>query len=126
MGDKPLRAQNAINFLNSRTKTQLQFAGIEDTKDLIYHARKYIIKDRLLKDMTANANYSLRRVEDFKIIFKDMFEKGLPNFWDEHGLFILENDYQVKLLEKMNDIPNIDQLTSNVKGQDIFDILEND
>ena len=26
----------------------------------------------------------------------------------------------------MNDISNIDQLTSKVKGQDIFDILEND
>ena len=45
MGDKPLQAQNAINFLNSRTKTQLHFARIEDREDLIAQARKYIIKD---------------------------------------------------------------------------------
>ena len=35
LGDKPLHAQNAINFLNSRTKTQLQFEGIQDRTDLI-------------------------------------------------------------------------------------------
>ena len=126
MGDKPFQAQNAINFLNSRTKTQLHFAGIKDKVDLIAQARKYIIKDRLLKDMTAKANYLLRRVEDFKIIFKDIFEQGLSNFWDEHGLFIPRNDYQAKLLEKRNDISNINQSISNIKGKDIFDILEKD
>ena len=126
MGDKPLQAQNAINFLNSRTKTQLHFAGIEDRVDLIAQARKYIIKDRLLKDMTAKSNYLLRRVADFKIIFKDIFEQGFPNFWVEQHLFIWENDYQAKLLDKRNDIPDIDKSTSNIKGKDIFDILEND
>lgn len=124
MGDNPLQAQNAINFLNSRMKEQLQFIGIQDRSDLISQARKYIFKYRLLKDMTTEANYLLRRVKDFKIIFKDMFEQGFPNFQDEQGLFIPENDYQIKLLEKRNDISNIDQLTSNVKGKYIFDILE--
>ena len=83
MGDKLFQAHNAINFLNSRTKTQLHFAGVEDREDLISQARKYIIKDRLLKDIVVKANYLLRRVDDFKIIFKEIFEQGLPNFWDE-------------------------------------------
>ena len=30
LGDKPLQAQNAINYLNSKSKTQLHFAGIHD------------------------------------------------------------------------------------------------
>lgn len=126
LGDKPLQAQNAINFLNSRTKTQLHFAGIEDRADLIAQARKYIIKDRLLKDMSAKANYLLRRVDDFKIIFKDVFEQGLPNFWNEQVLFLSDTEYQVKFLEKRNDLFDINQLTVGIKGQDIFDILEND
>jgi hypothetical protein len=103
----------------------LHFARIEDREDLIAQARKYIIKDRLLKDMIEKANYLLR-VEDFKIIFKDIFEKNFPNFWDERGLFIAMNDHQVKILEKRNDISNIDQSKSNIKGKDIFDILEKD
>ena len=28
MGDKPIQAQRAINFLNSQSKMQLQFVGI--------------------------------------------------------------------------------------------------
>ena len=35
MGDKPFQDQNAINFLNSSTKTQLRFRGIDDRADLI-------------------------------------------------------------------------------------------
>lgn len=80
MGDKPLQAQNATSYFNSKTKTQLHFVGIQDIADLIAQTRKYIIKDKLLKDMTAKANLFLRRVEYFKIIFKYIFGKGLPNF----------------------------------------------
>ena len=30
MGDNPVQAQKAINFLNSQSKMQLQFSGIQD------------------------------------------------------------------------------------------------
>ena len=126
LGDRPFQEQNAINFLNPRIKTQLHFAGIEDRADLIAQAIKYIIKDKLLKDIAAKANYLLRRVHDFKIIFKDVFQQGLPNFWNEQGLFLSDTEYQEKFLEKKNDLSDINQLTSGIKGQDIFDILEKD
>lgn len=35
MGDKPIQAQKAINFLNSQSKKKLQFAGIQDRAELI-------------------------------------------------------------------------------------------
>lgn len=35
MGDKPIQAQKDINFLNSQSRTQLQFAGIQDRVGLI-------------------------------------------------------------------------------------------
>ena len=104
----------------------MHFAGIEDREDLIAQAKKYIIKDRLLKDIAVKANYLLRRDDDFKIIFKDIFEQGLPNFWDEQGLFLSNIEYQEQFLEKRNDLFDINQLTSGIKGQDIFDILQND
>ena len=124
LGYKPFQAQNAINFLNSRTKTQLYFAGIEDIAYLIAQARKYIIKDRLLKGITSKANYLLRRVDDFKIIFKDVFEQGLLNILDEHGLFLSDIEYIEKLLEKRNGVSDIQQLTLGIKGQDLFYILQ--
>ena len=93
LGDKPLQAQNTINYLNSRTKTQIQFEGIQDRTYLIPQAKKYIIKEKMLQDATAKTNYMLVRVGDFRIIFRNVFEHGLPNFWDEHGMFLLEIDY---------------------------------
>ena len=104
----------------------MHFAGVEDRAYLISQAKKYIIKDRLLKDVAAKANYLLRRVDDFKIIFKDVFQKGFPNFWDEHGLFLLDTEYQDKLLDTRNDLFNINQLTLGIKGKYIFDILQKD
>ena len=56
LGDKPLQAQSAINFLNSRTKTQLEFEGIQDRTDLIAQDKKYIIKEKMLQDTTTKAN----------------------------------------------------------------------
>lgn len=44
MGDKPIQAQKEINFLNSQSKTQLQFARIQDRADLIAQDKKYIGK----------------------------------------------------------------------------------
>lgn len=49
MGDKPIQAQKAINFLNSQSKMYIQFVGIQDRVDLIAQDKKYIVKDALAK-----------------------------------------------------------------------------
>ena len=126
MGDKPLQSQDVINFLNSRTKTQLQFEGIQDRIDLIAQAKKYIPKDKMLQDATAKAKYMLSKVDDFKSIFKDVFEHGLPNFWDVHGVFLSENDYQEEFQERRNDVSSFNQHSTVIKGQDILNVLEKD
>ena len=72
MGDKPLKDFNAIDYLNSRSKEQLIFAGIHDRAELISQAMKYIIKYTMMKDIIYKANFMLGRVEDFKLLFKDL------------------------------------------------------
>ena len=56
LGDKPLQAQNAINFLNSKTKTQLQFEGIQDRTNLIAQAKKYITKEKCYRTLLPRKN----------------------------------------------------------------------
>ena len=124
MGDKPTQAQNTTNYLNSKSKDQLLFVVIQDRADLIVQARKYIVKDNLAKVVAVKENLLLRRIEDFKIISKDIFSQGLPNFWDEKGVCISESDYHLKLQEKRNDITPIDKMDLIIKGQDIFEILD--
>ena len=92
MGDKPLQAKNAINYLNSKSKTHFHFAGIQDREDIIAQARKYIIKDNMVKEETTKDNFFRGIAKDFKVMFKNIFSQGLPNFWDEQGVCIAEND----------------------------------
>ena len=51
MGDKPIQAQKAINFLNSQSKMWLQLVGIQDRAKLIVQAKKYIVKDTMAKEV---------------------------------------------------------------------------
>jgi hypothetical protein len=126
LGDKPLQEQNAINVLNSRTKNQLQFEGIQDRTDLITQAKKYIIKDKMLQGTTAKAKFVLCRVSDFKVIFQAIFVHGLPNFWDEQGLFLSKEDYLEDFHLKKNDRSTFDHLSTLIKGHNIVNILEKD
>ena len=80
----------------------------------------------MVKEVTTKANFLLGRDEDFKVMFKDIFSHGLPNFCDEQGVCIIENDYHLKLLEEIIDTYAIDKLDLNIKGQHIFEILEKD
>jgi len=80
----------------------------------------------MVKEVTTKVNFLLGRTEDFKVLFKDIFSQGLPNFCDEQGICIIENEYHLKLLEKRNDTSTIDKLDLNIKGQHIFEILDKD
>ena len=48
----------------------------------------------MLQDTTTKEKYMLSKIDDFKVIFRDVFEHNLPSFWDEQGLFLSENEYQ--------------------------------
>ena len=52
----------------------------------------------------------LGRANDFRVIFQAIFEHGLPNFWDEQGLFLLEEDYLEDFHLKKNDTSMFDHL----------------
>ena len=83
--------------MNLRTKNQLQFEGIQDIIDLIAQAKKYIIKDKMLQNNTAKAKFVPSRVSDFRAIFQSDFEHSLPNFGDEQGIFLSDEDYLVDI-----------------------------
>ena len=59
-------------------------------------------------------------------MFKNVFNQGLPSFWDDEGIIISENDYLSKLQEKKNDTTFIDKLDPIIKVQDIFEVLDRD
>ena len=124
MGDKPLQAQRAINFLNSQTKMQLQFSGIQDKAKLIMQAKKYIVKETLAKEVLVKANFLKARYDQFKHTYKFLFDNGLPSFWNEEGIMIPEDDYLSLWNLKKNDTSLIDKLDPIIKGNHIYDLLD--
>lgn len=124
MGDKLTLAQNVINFLNFQNKARLQIVGVTNRFDLLVQAKKYVIKDSLEKEGIAKSNHLIQRAQDFKTLFKDVFNQGLPFFWTEEGMLISEVNYLTKLQEKAKDTSVIDNLDPIVKGREIFQVLD--
>ena len=80
----------------------------------------------MLHDTTTKAKYILSRIDDFRVIFKCVFEHGLPSFGDEQGLFLSENEYQEEFQERRNDVSNFNKLSTVIKGKNILNVLEKD
>ena len=78
----------------------------------------------MVKGIISKANFMFGKVAGFKLLFKDVFQQGLPNFWNEQGLSLSEDEYHVKLLEKRNDTSKVGHIVANIKGEDTFDVLD--
>jgi hypothetical protein len=78
-------AQNALNLLNSIPTIDLQSIGVKDRTTLIIWARIVISKHNLLKSVQTKATQMEHSVQEFKDLFKELFIKELPPFWDGKG-----------------------------------------
>ena len=101
----------------------MQFAGIQDRADLIAQAKKYIVNDALAKEVTMKANFLIKRDEQFKHMFKNRFDNGLSNFWNE-GAMIVESGYLSLWQWERDDTTSIDQLDPLIRGHHIYDVLD--
>ena len=86
MERKPLATtQNVLNFLNSLTYQKLYDIGLKDIIAMVLWAKKFIHKHHLMKTVQDKADEMVSQVNDFKQVFKELFEDGLPSFWGEEG-----------------------------------------
>ena len=59
--------------------------GIKDRITMISWERKVIGKNHHLDNVEEMADHMLELVKSFKVLFLELFQKGLPSFWDEDG-----------------------------------------
>ena len=86
MEKKPLNiAHNAVNFLNSLTYQNLQDIGIKDRVAIVLWEKNFINKHQLMKIVQDKADQMSSQIKDFKAASKDLFDDGLPSFWDDKG-----------------------------------------
>ena len=78
-------AHNAVNFLNSLTYQNLYDIGIKDRVSIVLWSKKFINKHQLMKIVQAKANQMSSQIKYFRMNFQNLFDDGLPSFWDDEG-----------------------------------------
>lgn len=67
-----------------------------------------------------------KEVKQFKEIQKNLFEKGIPSFWDNNGKLISKDNYDTLLTQVRLDHSKFENLEKGLKGEDIANKLSND
>ena len=99
MEKKPLNiAHNALNFLNSLTYQNLQDIGIKERVAIVLWAKKFINKHQLMKVVQDKANKMSSQIKYSRLAFKDLFDDGLPSFWDDEGRLFSQEQYHSLLV----------------------------
>ena len=62
-------------------------------------------------------------INDFRQVFKELFEDGLPSFWDEEGRLFSQEHYHSLLVQSHMDHSKFDDLVKGMTGKVIVDKL---
>ena len=86
MNRKPTnRARKTINFLNTLFEEELRTMSIKYRITIITWVRNIIGKHHHIESVQAKPGLMSHQVNYFKVLFVELFQKGLPPFWDEDG-----------------------------------------
>ena len=127
MEKKPLNTtHNAVNFLNSLTYQNLQDIGIKNRVAIVLWAKKFINKHQIMKVMQDKGNQMSSQIKDFRMAFKDLFDDGLPYFWDDEGRLFSQEKYHSLLVQNRMDHSKFEDLVKGLTGKVIVEKLIED
>ena len=91
---------------------------IWDKKFVENHDMKTNVKDK--------TEHMKKEVQHFKGTFKDLFEKGLPSFWDNNGKIILKEKYDSLLKAIRIGHAKFQDMEKALKGEVVIKKLKDD
>ena len=89
-------------------------------------AKTFIEKHDMKTNVKDKAKHMQKEVQNFKGTFKDLFEKGLPSFWDGNGKMILKGKYYSLLKEIITDHAKFQDMEKKLKGEVVIEKLKYD
>ena len=93
---------------------------------VILWARKFINKHNLVKFVQEKANQMLLEVKDFKKMFQEWFDEGLPPFWVDNGKLFSQEQYHKLLVHECMDHSKFKDLTKRLTRKVIIETLTDD
>ena len=100
--------------------------GIKDRISIVLCAKRFIHKHHLMKTVQDKSEELLLQVNNFKQDFKELFEDGLPSFWDEEGQMFSQKNYHNLLVQCRMDHSKFNDLEKILTGKTIVDMLTED
>ena len=79
-----------------------------------------------MKTLQDKADEMTSCINDFRHAFKELFEDGLPSFWDEEGRIFSQEHYHILLVQIHMDHSKFDDLVKGLMGKVIVDKLTED
>jgi len=120
------KSQSTIKFLKQASNETLKILGEKNRCDIMIWAKNFIEKHDMKADLKDKAKHMQKEVQYFKGTFKDLFEKGLPSFWDNNGKMILKEKYDSLLKAIRKDHAKFQDMEKGLKGEVIIEILKDD
>ena len=96
-------AQNAVKILKTLTYEDMQEMEIRDRLTIIIWDRNFINKHNLVKVVQEKENQMLLEVKDFKKLFQEQFDEGIPPFKDDNGKLISQEHLHKFLVHERMD-----------------------
>ena len=79
-----------------------------------------------MKAVQDKANTMSSQIKDFRLAFKDLFDDGLPSFWDDEGRLFSQDNYHSLLVHNHMDHSNFEDLVKGLTGKIIVEKLTED
>ena len=104
----------------------LRILGVKDICAIIIWAKKFVEKHNMKANVKAKVEQMQKEVQLFKRTFKDLFEKGLPSFWDNNGKIIFIENYDSLLKIVRMDHVKFQDMEKGLKREVIVHKLNDD
>ena len=91
--------------------------GIKDGITVITWDVKFIGKHQHIETVQAKEDIMLHQVKSFKGLFVELFQKGMPPFWDEDGKLISQSEYWDLLVKARLDHKIFEHMTRPLSGK---------
>ena len=66
------------------------------------------------------------QIKAFRLTFKDLFDDGLPYFWDDEGQLFSQEQYHILLIHNRMDHSKFEDLVKGLTGKVIVEKLTED